>query len=329
VKPSLLVRLVCPLCQGELTCDAQVSAGDEIVEGVLTCGACQHRFPIRGGVPRLNPPGLALDKQRTAEAFGFQWTHFVELHEHYRAQFLDWIRPLGPDFFRDKVVLDAGCGMGRHTLLAAAFGAREVIGLDLSEAVETAYTHTRNLPNVHIVQADINHLPFRAATFDFIFAIGVLHHLPNPEGGFRSLLGALKPGGTVAAWVYGYENNGPVRALVDPLRRHVTTKLHPAAVRVVAWPLAVLFHLAIRAVYVPLHGTSPFRLLPLREYVYSLRPFGFRQNYNIVFDHLVAPTAFYLRREEFAAWFERAGLAAVQISSRNHNSWRGLGVLPP
>ena len=31
-----------------------------------------------------------------------------------------------PDFFRNKVVLDAGCGIGRHAYLASEFGAKDV-----------------------------------------------------------------------------------------------------------------------------------------------------------------------------------------------------------
>jgi hypothetical protein len=44
-----------------------------------------------------------------------------------------------------------------------------------------------------------------------------------------------------------------------------------------------------------------------------------------VFDHLVAPVAFYLSRQEFEAWFQHSGLSNVQISWRNQNSWRGFG----
>ena len=104
----------------------------------------------------------------------------------------DWIWPIEPAFFKDKLVLDAGCGIGRHAFFAAAYGAKEVIGIDLSDAVDTAFENVGHLPNAHIVQADIYDPPFRRATaggdFDFIYSIGVLHHLPDPESGLRSLV---------------------------------------------------------------------------------------------------------------------------------------------
>ena len=97
--------------------------------------------------------------------------------------------------FQGKVVLEGGCGKGRHTQLAANWGAREVIGVDLSDAVETAFAATRQLENAHIVQADIYHLPL-ARVFDYAFSIGVLHHLPDPRAGFRSLASKVRAGGT-------------------------------------------------------------------------------------------------------------------------------------
>jgi hypothetical protein len=66
-------------------------------------------------------------------------------------------------------------------------------------------------------------------------------------------------------------------------------------------------------------------LLPYRDYLAWLAQYGFRHTHHVVFDHLVAPTACYLRRAEFAAWFRRAGLEHVRLSWRNRNSWRGYG----
>ena len=111
---------------------------------------------------------------------------YSELTDADRREFLDWIRPLEPADFEGRVVLDAGCGKGRHIFLAAKFKARTVVGVDLSNAVEAAYRNTRELPNVHVIQADIYHLPF-AQPFDLAYSIGVLHHLPDPKAGFLAL----------------------------------------------------------------------------------------------------------------------------------------------
>jgi SAM-dependent methyltransferase len=259
---------------------------------------------------------VSTGQRRTVEAFGWEWQTFRRLPVDEQKQFLDWIHPLAPDFFVDKVVLDAGCGMGRFALASAAFGARDVLAVDLSDAVEAAADNARDSPNVHVVQADIYRLPFRRASVDFAFCIGVLHHLPDPERGFACLAEHVKVGGALFAWVYGRENNGWLVRVVNPIRERVASRLPRRALYVLSFGVALVLHLLSR-----LARVWP---LPYRAYLCWLGGYGFRHTHHVVFDHLVAPTAFYIRRDEFAAWFARAGLGSPSLSWRNQNSWRGF-----
>src|SRR5713226_4200894 len=101
--------------------------------------------------------------------------------------FLDYMQPHDPDFFRGKKVLDAGCGNGRFAYHAARSGA-EVWAIDLGPAIEVARRNTEPASKVQVIQADLYHPPFALQSFDFIYSIGVLHHLPNPESAFQNLL---------------------------------------------------------------------------------------------------------------------------------------------
>src|SRR5207302_6199094 len=176
VKAGLLAYLRCPVCQSALTLAAEQSDGPEIMEGRLRCAAGGHDYPIRRGIPRLLADTLSSEQQRTASAFGWQWQHFTEMHRLYERQFLDWIWPIEPAFFKGKLVLDAGCGIGRHAYFAARYGASAVIAMDLSDAVETAFHTIGRLPNAHVIQADIMAPPFQRAAgkgeVDFIYSIG-------------------------------------------------------------------------------------------------------------------------------------------------------------
>jgi SAM-dependent methyltransferase len=330
VKRRLLDLLACPLCNGDLDLVDGDATGSEVVSGTLTCHST-HEWTIRDGIPRLVPPDLAPIQERTAEAFGFEWTHFDEMHPQYEAQFLDWLQPIGPAFFRDKVVLDAGCGTGRHARLAAAYGARDVVALDLSDAVETARLVLEEHENALVVQGDLLRPPLKGSTrgggFDLVYSIGVLHHLPIPREGFLAVARLVRPGGTLAVWVYGYENNGFVRNVVEPLRQ-ATTRVPPPVLRPLALPFAAAFHGAARGIYRPLEGTRLGRALPLNEYMSSVADFSFRQNHSIVFDQLVAPTAAYIRGPELREWFDAAGFDDVALSHRHRNSWRGKGIAP-
>jgi SAM-dependent methyltransferase len=328
MKRRLLDYIACLYCKCPLKLHEPVEQNSEIISGQLNCQQCQRSYPINNGIPRLLPDELSAEKQATAAGFGYAWKTFSHLDQVYEQQFLDWIKPVPRDFFRDKMILDAGCGKGRHSWCSARFGAREVIGIDLSEAVEVAYLNTRDLPNVHIIQGDIYNLPFRVQ-FDYIYSVGVLHHLPDPRGGFLSLTKVMRPGGSISAWVYGRENNGWITHLVNPFREHIASKMPRLLLRLISWLLTVfILYPVVKFIYKPLNLFAPklASMLFYNDYLYYISRLSFRDIYSIVLDHLIAPTAFYLRREEFERWFEAAQLNQVQISWHNRNSWRGLGV---
>src|SRR5712691_3292388 len=226
MNERLLEYLACPSCQSAIEQRSVTkSEAGEIIEGQLECGACNQRFPVLRGIPRFAETSeIESDKALTAEKFGWSWQHFDQHDPLYAEQFLGWIAPVRPEFFQDKVVLEGGCGKGRHTQLAASWGAREVIGVDLSDAVETAFAATRKLENAHIVQADIYHLPF-ARVFDYAFSVGVLHHLPDPLGGFHSLASKVKVDGHLSVWVYGAENNERITRWIHPLREKFSSRI--------------------------------------------------------------------------------------------------------
>ena len=321
MKESLLQYLACPVCSGDFSLTTEDS--HEIITGQLRCSRCLQKYSISGGIPRFADLEND-DKQRgTAENFGAQWLVFDHVEEHHEKQFLDWIAPVIPAFVRDKTVLEGGCGKGRHTRLIGEWGARDVIGIDLSDAVEAAYRNTKDLPNVHIIQADIYRLPLKRV-FDYAFSVGVLHHLPDPRAGFASLVRHLKSGGAISAWVYGRENNGWIVNLVNPLREHITSKLPPRILYYLSYLPTAILYLFLKLVYRPLGGTNFARYLFYADYLSYIARFPFREIHNIVHDHLTAPIAFYIGREEFGDWFRAAEAVRVEINWHNRNSWRGF-----
>lgn len=330
MKTSLISLLACPHCQGPFHVSTKSSEGAEIMEGVLSCATCGANFSIIRGIPRFLPPDLTSAKKATAAAFGYEWTHYTELTAADQDEFLDWVKPLDPSDFADRIVLDVGCGKGRHIFLCARFQAREVVGIDLSDAVESAFQNTRDLPNVHVVQADAYNLPF-AAPFDLAYSIGVLHHLPDPKQGFLSMNKHVKPGGgRIAIWVYGKEGNQWIENFVDPVRIHLTSKLPKAVTQGISFMVAVPLFFALKLVYGPVHKKPHLLWLKKRllysEYLCSISGYSFAENFWNVFDHLAAPTAFYHRREEIEEWFRAANAQQVEITQRNNNSWRATGL---
>lgn len=332
MKRKLLDYLACPACEGHLDL-ASVSADDggEIFSGELKCASCAKTFPIVRGVPRFaDLTSVEADKQATADSFGWSWQQFAHDDARYEQQFLDWIAPVQPGFFAGKVVLEGGCGKGRHTRRIAGWGAKDIVAVDLSAAVEVAFTVTRGIENAHVIQADIYHLPLRRV-FDYAFSVGVLHHLPNPREGFKSLVSKVKPGGNASAWVYGAENNEWIVRFVDPIRRVTSRISRNLLFHLARVPTAIMYS-ATKVVYRPLNrshsGAKLARHLFYNDYLNYISRFDWREQHSIVFDHLVAPTAFYISRNEFEEWWRDIRATGVVIDWHNRNSWRGFGKLP-
>ncbi|MGB7068587.1 MAG: class I SAM-dependent methyltransferase, partial [Pyrinomonadaceae bacterium] len=322
--------LACPSCGGDiLLADAGKYEGQEIITGIMTCRKCAREYKIVRGVPRfVDLAKVDGDKLETAENFGWQWTHFTQEDTKYSDQFLGWIQPVEKTFFRDKVVLEGGCGKGRHTKLAAAWGAKEVVGIDLGDGVESAFKLTKDLPNVHVIQCDIFKLPLKKV-FDYAFSVGVLHHTPDPKRAFVSLASKVRKDGHISAWVYGAENNEWITRYVNPIREGFTSKIsQPLLYQLSKLPTLSLF-LTTKLVYRPANiAVKPLaRQLFYNDYLNHLGTFGWREQHNIVFDHLVAPTAFYITKADFEDWWREVRAEEVKIVWHNQNSWCGFGRL--
>jgi len=314
-RPCLL--LACPTCKGPL--DAE---GPE----TLLCPTCRSRFPRKGGVVDFSGSPVSPETASTVAQFGASWSLHDHLEDYYERQFLDWISPLDSAAFEGRDVLEAGCGKGRHTRLAASWGARSVYGVDLSEAVFLAERATRDLPNVTCVRGDLLRLPFDQASFDLAFCVGVLHHLEDPRRGLGELWRVLKPGGTLSLWVYGREGNGWIVCLLDPLRKGVTSRIPTPVLRPLALPLSALLFVLLKGLYGPATrwGQVARWWLPYSAYLGYISRFPFREVDSIVLDHLCPPIAHYLRRETLEEWLADLGAAEVRLRWHNRNSWAVL-----
>jgi ubiquinone/menaquinone biosynthesis C-methylase UbiE len=143
---------------------------------------------------------LALQFHRQSTA-----NHFDEIATDYSAQFSTHIwqhllqRKIGmissslPPAAATGIGLDLGCGLGLQCKAMANRGYR-VVGMDLSQGL----LRQARLQDVTAVAGSALRLPFDDATFDFVYTIGVLHHLPGvdaQETAFHEVNRILKPGG--------------------------------------------------------------------------------------------------------------------------------------
>lgn len=293
MKRTLLQFLACPTCKSDLNLHLSMEKDGEIVEGKLECAEGES-FPILGGVPRF------VSTDHYSHTFSFQWNRFsrvqLDVANHTReSEETLWEKTgLSPDAVKGKLILDAGVGAGRFSEVASRVGA-EVIGVDLSLAVDAAYQSIAARPNVHIVQADIFDLPFREQTFDFIFSIGVLHHTPDTRAAFQKLVPLLKRKGEIAIWVY--DRYTPFRRITDSLRS-ITTRM----------PKRMVYYFSTIAI--PLYYVKPFRK-SLEGILRLCMHKNWRWRWLDTFDYYSPKFQWKHTYPEVFSWFQEAGLKDI------------------
>ena len=104
-------------------------------------------------------------------------------------------------------VLDLGAGTGVAGRAALDAGARDVVGVDLAEAMVR-----RLRPPIRGVHADAAQLPFPRNSFDLVVAAYSIGHLPDPVGALRE---ARRVGAAILASAFDAGWTHPAKAGVD------------------------------------------------------------------------------------------------------------------
>lgn len=234
MRIDVVKYLACPVDGASLSlADGAVMENGRVHTGELVC-THGHRYPITEFVPRLLvQPETGTGKQITQSSFSAKWKMIpgFGFDEASRSFYVNWylerhgyktIDALRAHLSSARLILDAGCGVGRDSSVFAENAPQaEVFGIDLTDAVDAAYKNAGHLPNLTYIQADLQHPPFQQAQFDYISSDQVLHHTPNTEVSFKGLIPFLKPGGQVA--IYVYKVKAPMREYADDfLRAHYT-----------------------------------------------------------------------------------------------------------
>jgi ubiquinone/menaquinone biosynthesis C-methylase UbiE len=172
------------------------------------------------------------EKHQTERSFSAKWRRATNYRKTTETFYIDWylqrygFKELGhlQRFLSDRrFILDAGTGTGRDAKLYAENSGAQVFGIDISEAADIAYKDLKDIPNLHLIRADLTRPPFRDGFFDFISCDQVLHHTPDPKSALGTLLRCLKRGAPIA--VYLYKKKDPIREFCDDHLRRTTTEM--------------------------------------------------------------------------------------------------------
>lgn len=222
MKQEWLSYFRCPVDGGELKLENAVFDGDRIVSGVLV-SAAQKRYEIQDGIVDFFRSEKTDAQKKTISMFGHEWKvydqwgwldaypddsvdsqlkYYGALKSHGESAFTGKAPFVEGDLNQQAVVLDAGCGNGRHARVSSQ-KAGLVFCVDASDAIYSARNNLRDRDNICFVKGDIFKLPFADNTFDAAYSIGVMQHTGDAKSFIRSLLRVVKPSHPVTINCYG------------------------------------------------------------------------------------------------------------------------------
>jgi ubiquinone/menaquinone biosynthesis C-methylase UbiE len=147
---------------------------------------------------------------KTVDSFGEEWSKFNTFSEKE-------IEAVGDNYFdivpknilnNAASVLDVGCGSGRW-IRYVADKVKFVEGIDPSHSVFYAASYLKDKSNVRISQAEVDNIPFEDNSFDLVYSLGVLHHIPDTKAAMNKCVKKVKPGGYFLVYLYyDFEGRG-------------------------------------------------------------------------------------------------------------------------
>lgn len=261
-----------------------------------------------------------IDKARaqTVTDFGNQWKIHGHLgDDHWTSVDLlkDYVGPLmNLEDIRGKRVAEVGSGSGRIIRMLNTFGPAELHAIEPSygAAVIARNSPDMNHLKIHPVHGD----EFKIGNLDYIFSLGVIHHIPEPLSTLKNIRANLAPGGKFVVWVYGRENN-LLYLMFYKLVCAITKKLPDFALDRISSFLNYLL--------VPYIGLCRIFPLPMKDYLLKVfAPCGLEKRKYIIFDQLNPEYAKYYRKQEFLDVLKAAGFEDIRIYHRHGYSWTAV-----
>lgn len=261
-------------------------------------------------------------KDQTIKDFGEQWLRYPDSDGFFGSMklFSDMIYPfLKPDDIRNCEVAEIGSGAGRIVNMLLEAGAKRVIAVEPSEAFEILCRNVRMPGKVTCLKITGDQLP-AYGDLDYVFSIGVLHHIPDPVPVVEAAYKALRPGGHFLVWLYGKEGNILYLALINPLRvltKHLPHFILASLVAIMYWPLVLYIKFC--------HRLS----LPLKEYMLSvLEKMSPKKRRLIIYDQLKPSYAKYYTQFEARKLLSDRNFENVRAHHRHGYSWTVIGEKP-
>ncbi len=264
MKSDLVDKLCCPArdCNSAvLLLDARVTETlnysgepvEEVREGSLTCPSCHRVYPVEGFVPsfeQLFSPALQEEANFWSKWYSFMWERgyfgLFDLRASMAPLVTEGVDSLDPSTTHNadlggshtmladhplmkeaRRVLDVGCGTGWSSLFLARRG-HNVVAFDPSAQnmrLAKSYAISQDV-YIEYLGAAVGFLAFKPSSFDAIFALHSIHHVPHLRDEMIVMKEWLREGGIIA--VDEHVRTDPVLgAVIEQMHTWARAEVYP------------------------------------------------------------------------------------------------------
>jgi ubiquinone/menaquinone biosynthesis C-methylase UbiE/uncharacterized protein YbaR (Trm112 family) len=224
-----------------------------------------------------------------------------------------------------ETILNVGCGIGAETIaLNNIFNNSEIYAMDLNFSLLRSGPHLKTNNNINLFVASLFDLPFKEASFDFVFSHGVLHHTFSTYKALESISAYVKKTGYLFIWVYGladeYSYKGVI-GVISRLKYLVEKILRPLVSR----SPKILRNAFFSIISIILHPLIKMR-------VYHRAEWDLKETNHGVRDWLSPRYAYRSSYNEVVEWFENLGFKIIDLQSPQnyrklfHKQLNGVGL---
>jgi len=265
--------------------------------------------------------------EKTVESFGEEWTKFSRFDdEEIRIAGDQYFDIIPEAYLKDKTVLDVGCGTGRW-MRYVADKAKFVDGIDPSVAVLAAAKLLKDKNNIRISKAGVDNIPFADESFDFVFSLGVLHHIPDTAKAMKDSVKKLKKGGYFLVYLYySLDNRGMLFKLLfflSNVLRSFISKLPSGFKKFICDIIAIVAYMPFVLL------TKLMKAIGLKKIVkYIPLSYYADKSFNIIkndaLDRFGTPLEQRFSKGEIREMMEKAGLSDI-VFSEGEPYWHAVG----
>ncbi len=248
---------------------------------------------------------MKIDHKESFKDFGDQFLTDKDIGGYWGSVELlnEIVFPFDLKLIKNKKIMDVGIGSGRISNNLLKYDPLKLVAVEPSDAIKIAKENIKSekVEYLNIKGQDINF----ENEFDYVFALCVLHHIPEYKEVLTRIEKSLKPNGKFIAWVYSKEGMEMYIFMLKNLRR-ITSIMPDFLLRVFSQFLAVLTY--------PYGFLCKFFPLPLKKYFVTMfNKFSFKHKSYVIFDQFNPSFYKYFSKIELTETLEKNGFKVESL----------------